>query len=108
MVEFDAEPEHINVSFYDNQSILELLDDLSKTDEQQCKWINVNGLSWDVISALGKAKQFHRLAIEDVLSRKNRTKADWYPDQAYSKFVQTGTRHVSCLLTIQSSSPSRN
>ena len=80
----DFYEEHMNVSFYDNQGISELLDDLAKADTTHCKWINVNGLSWDVISALAKAKRFHKLAIEDVLSRKNRTKADWYSDQAYS------------------------
>lgn len=43
----------------------------------KCRWINVNGLSWDVIQALGKYKRLHRLAIEDMLNTKNRTKADW-------------------------------
>ncbi|TVY49059.1 Cobalt/magnesium transport protein [Lachnellula occidentalis] len=49
----------------------------------QCRWINVNGLSWDVIGALGKHKRLHRLAIEDMLNTKNRTKADWYADHTY-------------------------
>ena len=44
----------------------------------QCRWINVNGLSWDVIQLLGNLKGFHRLAIEDLMNTKNRTKADWY------------------------------
>jgi Mg2+ and Co2+ transporter CorA len=43
----------------------------------KCRWINVNGLSWDVIQALGKYKDLHRLAIEDIMVTKNRTKADW-------------------------------
>ena len=51
-------------------------------DEKQaswikCRWINVNGLSWDVIQALGKHKRLHRLAIEDLVNTNNRTKADW-------------------------------
>ena len=44
----------------------------------KCRWINVNGLSWDVIQALGKYKRLHRLAIEDLINTRNRTKADWY------------------------------
>ena len=48
-----------------------------------CRWISVNGLSWDVIEALGKDKQFHSLAIEDLMNPRNRTKADWYYDQTY-------------------------
>ncbi|KAB8073952.1 hypothetical protein BDV29DRAFT_131401 [Aspergillus leporis] len=49
----------------------------------QCRWINVNGLSWDVIRALGNQKGLHRLAIEDLINTTNRTKVDWYSDHAY-------------------------
>ncbi|KAJ5939090.1 hypothetical protein N7466_002224 [Penicillium verhagenii] len=55
----------------------------------QCRWINVNGLSWDVIKILGNHKKLHRLAIEDVVHTTNRTKADWYSD------------HVFVVLTLQ-------
>ena len=43
----------------------------------KCRWINVNGLSWDVIQTLGQHKRLHRLAVEDILNTRNRTKADW-------------------------------
>lgn len=49
----------------------------------QCRWINVNGLSWDVISVLGNQKGLHRLALEDLINETNRTKVDWYSDHAY-------------------------
>jgi Mg2+ and Co2+ transporter CorA len=49
----------------------------------QCRWINVNGLSWDVIQMLGRYKNLHRLAIEDLMHPHNRTKVDWYSDHAY-------------------------
>lgn len=49
----------------------------------KCRWININGLSWDVIQCLGKWKRFHRLAIEDLVNTHNRTKADWYSDHTY-------------------------
>ncbi|CDM30981.1 hypothetical protein DTO013E5_375 [Penicillium roqueforti] len=49
----------------------------------QCRWINVNGLSWDVIKILGNHKRLHRLAIEDVVHDTNRTKVDWYSDHAF-------------------------
>ncbi|KAI1810367.1 hypothetical protein GGS20DRAFT_579931 [Poronia punctata] len=49
----------------------------------KCRWINVNGLSWDVIQALGKYKDLHRLAIEDIMNTRNRTKADWYAGHAF-------------------------
>ncbi|PWY94304.1 cora family metal ion transporter [Aspergillus sclerotioniger CBS 115572] len=49
----------------------------------QCRWINVNGLSWDAIRILGNQKGLHRLAIEDLINATNRTKVDWYSDHAY-------------------------
>ncbi|TVY82274.1 Cobalt/magnesium transport protein CorA [Lachnellula suecica] len=63
----------------------ELIQFLEKEQESwiQCRWINVNGLSWDVIGALGKHKRLHRLAIEDMVNTNNRTKADWYADHTY-------------------------
>jgi Mg2+ and Co2+ transporter CorA len=48
-----------------------------------CRWINVNGLSWDVIKMLGNYRGLHRLAIEDLMNTRNRTKADWYADHTY-------------------------
>lgn len=44
----------------------------------KCRWINVNGLSWDVIQVLGRHKNLHKLAIEDIMNTRNRTKAEWY------------------------------
>jgi Mg2+ and Co2+ transporter CorA len=43
----------------------------------KCRWINVNGLSWDVIKALGRHKNLHKLALEDIMNTRNRTKAEW-------------------------------
>ncbi|KAH6625090.1 hypothetical protein B0J18DRAFT_479925 [Chaetomium sp. MPI-SDFR-AT-0129] len=48
-----------------------------------CRWINVNGLSWDVIQTLGRSKNLHRLAIEDIMNTRNRTKAEWFPTHAF-------------------------
>ena len=73
----------MKMQYLDNST----LDDfLAKPKDESfvCRWINVNGISWDVISAIGKAKRLHRLAIEDMINRKNRTKADWYTDHTYS------------------------
>ena len=60
-----------------------------RPDWALCRWISVNGLSWDVIKILGTDKGLHRLAIEDLLSNNQRTKADWYSDHTYSMFYWT-------------------
>ncbi|KAJ5423690.1 Mg2+ transporter protein CorA-like/Zinc transport protein ZntB [Penicillium cf. griseofulvum] len=66
----------------DNDTLEQFLE-REKEPWVQCRWINVNGLSWDVIQILGNHKRLHRLAIEDVVHTTNRTKADWYSDHAF-------------------------
>jgi hypothetical protein len=67
----------------DNDTLDEFLQE-EKEDWVACRWINVNGLSWDVIKALGTYKGLHPLATEDLMNTRGRTKVDWYSDQAYS------------------------
>ena len=80
----DFSQDKMDVQFLDNDNLEEFLEEPRPSDKP-CRWISVNGLSWDVIRVLGVHKGFHRLAIEDMLNRKNRTKADWYSDHTYSK-----------------------
>ncbi|KAL9090357.1 MAG: hypothetical protein Q9165_005391 [Trypethelium subeluteriae] len=54
-----------------------------REDWVACRWISVDGLSWDVIKTLGNAKGLHRLAIEDMLNTRSRTKVDYYFDHAF-------------------------
>lgn len=69
----------------DNRSFAPFMEE-AKPDWVVCRWININGLSWDIIKLLGRDKSLHRLAIEDLLNTRNRTKADWYSDHTYSQF----------------------
>ncbi|KAL5435982.1 hypothetical protein PMIN07_003904 [Paraphaeosphaeria minitans] len=66
----------------DNVTLEAFLRDHPK-DPNQCRWINVNGLSFDVIRTLGNTHSLHRLAIEDLMNTRGRTKVDWYSDQAF-------------------------
>lgn len=63
-------------NLYDNAGFVELMEK-KQDDWIKCRWINVNGLSWDVIQAVGKHKKLHRLSIEDMINTHNRTKVDW-------------------------------
>ncbi|KAF1815444.1 hypothetical protein P152DRAFT_470878 [Eremomyces bilateralis CBS 781.70] len=69
-------------------------------EKTKCRWINVNGLSWDVIQMLGNYKKLHRLAIEDLMNtRGSRTKTDWYSDHCFvlltlQKLVKLGPLHL--------------
>ena len=78
----DFSQDKMYVQFLDNDTLEDFLEE-PRPGDTKCRWISVNGLSWDVISLLGIKKGFHRLAIEDMLNRRNRTKADWYSDHTY-------------------------
>ncbi|KAM5353914.1 hypothetical protein ACJ41O_000564 [Fusarium nematophilum] len=67
---------------FDNEGFISFLEE-PKEDWAKCRWINVNGLSWDVIQAVGNKKKLHKLALEDLMQIRNRTKCDWYPNHAF-------------------------
>lgn len=66
----------------DNEGIHELLT-IPRPEGRSCRWISVNGLSYDVIKAIGRQYKLHRLAVEDLIHTHSRTKVDWYRDHAY-------------------------
>lgn len=80
----DFSQDHFQMHRLDNEALGTFMKQ-PRPDWATCRWINVNGLSWDVIKLLGNDKGLHRLAIEDMLNTKNRTKADWYSDHTYSE-----------------------
>ncbi|TFL06266.1 hypothetical protein BDV98DRAFT_499232 [Pterulicium gracile] len=53
------------------------------------RWINVGGVSWDLISALAIKYDLHPLAIEDVLHTRDhsRSKADYYSKHLFIRAV---------------------
>ena len=66
----------------DNETIAQVLEE-PRSEGSVCRWISVNGLSWDVIRSIGKKYPLHRLAVEDLIHTHSRTKVDWYKDQAF-------------------------
>ncbi|KAL9119530.1 MAG: hypothetical protein Q9187_003919 [Circinaria calcarea] len=72
----DFSQDDIQIRHLDNDSLRTSLE-IPREDWVVCRWINVNGISGDVIQLLASYKNFHRLAIEDMLNNHNRTKADW-------------------------------
>jgi hypothetical protein len=72
----DFSEDHIVIHKLDNDGLIEFLR-TSQPSWVKCRWVNVNGLSWDVIQALGQHKQLCSSAIEDLMNIRNRTKANW-------------------------------
>jgi hypothetical protein len=86
VVDFSAD--RIQTYQIDNDTLQEFVKK-PKDEWVECRWVNVNGLDFDVISELTTHKNLHRLAIEDLMTgREQRTKVDWYSDQAFSKWVR--------------------
>jgi len=77
----DFSETRISVQKADNGTLFDVLE-APKPEDTKCRWINVNGLSWDVIKTIGNRFRLHRLAIEDLIHTHSRTKVDWYSDQA--------------------------
>ncbi|RDX50495.1 hypothetical protein OH76DRAFT_1482272 [Lentinus brumalis] len=53
------------------------------------RWINIGGISWDVISALALKYDLHPLALEDVLHQRGhaRSKVDYYPQHLFIRML---------------------
>ncbi|KAJ4391775.1 hypothetical protein N0V93_005395 [Gnomoniopsis smithogilvyi] len=89
----DFSHEEIDVNRFTNDTLPPFLQE-AQPDWAKCRWINVNGLSWDVISTLGKYKRLHKLSIEDIMNPRNRTKTDWYANHAYLVFTMLKLSHL--------------
>jgi len=77
-------PSRARFNTYNNKEFIEWVNKPSATAKREIwnkvRWINIAGVSYDVISALALRYDLHPLSIEDVLhGRKNaRSKADYY------------------------------
>ena len=72
----DFSEDHIEEHELENYSLREFLDK-PRPQWASCRWISVDGLSWDVIKLLGNKNGLHRLAIEDLMNTRSRPKVDW-------------------------------
>ncbi|KAI6136115.1 hypothetical protein F5141DRAFT_996716 [Pisolithus sp. B1] len=71
-----------------NREFVSLLTDREAGEREgwvKVRWINICGVSWDVISTLALHYDLHPLAVEDVLHRRShlRSKADYYPKHLF-------------------------
>ncbi|KAF9387946.1 hypothetical protein CPB97_001837 [Podila verticillata] len=65
-----------------NQEFLQWLEQ-PRPQWSKVRWININGMSWDVIKEISLKYDLHHLAVEDLLHVPQRTKVDIYPKQTY-------------------------
>lgn len=75
-----------------NKTFINMLqhEDASKREPWvKVRWINIGGISWDVMSALAIKYSLHPLALEDVLHQRGhaRSKADYYNNHLFLRVL---------------------
>ncbi|PCH36397.1 hypothetical protein WOLCODRAFT_82117 [Wolfiporia cocos MD-104 SS10] len=76
-----------------NSELVDMLSDDAASQREPwaaVRWINVGGISWDVISALALRYDMHPLAVEDLLHHPYghaRSKADYYPKHLFLRLL---------------------
>ncbi|KAF7311667.1 CorA-like protein [Mycena kentingensis (nom. inval.)] len=76
----------------ENEEFLRFLRDAAPDDDlpaSTLRWINVGGISWDVMSALALRYDIHPLALEDILHEQghNHSKADYYAEHIFIRVL---------------------
>ncbi|THH04885.1 hypothetical protein EW145_g5200 [Phellinidium pouzarii] len=78
----------------ENKGFIEFMDDPKASKREpwvKVRWINVGGVSWDVISSLALRHDMHPLALEDVLHQRTkqaRSKADYYMQHLFIRVLR--------------------
>lgn len=88
-----------------HHELMRLKDHLSRSRPiwSRVRWINVNGLNWDVIKLLALQYQLHPLAVEDCVHTSARSKSEYYKHHlfvhaAVHTLVDNGTDITDCSL----------
>ncbi|KAK0638632.1 hypothetical protein B0T16DRAFT_338648 [Cercophora newfieldiana] len=78
---FDFSPENLMIRRYDNDT-LKYFTDEPQPRWAKCRWISVNGLSWDVIQVIAREYRLDRLGVQYMLDTRSRTKAEMFPNHS--------------------------
>jgi Mg2+ and Co2+ transporter CorA len=75
-----------------NKSFVDMMGNEAASSREpwvKVRWINIGGISWDVISALALKYDIHPLALEDVLHQRghHRSKADYYQKHLFLRVL---------------------
>lgn len=67
---------------FGNEDFLRFMDS-PKPEWSKIRWINVNGMSFDIMRKLSNTYSLHQLSVEDALHFPTRTKIDHYAEHSY-------------------------
>ncbi|KAF8899336.1 magnesium transporter [Infundibulicybe gibba] len=75
-----------------NREFVNLMGDHKASEREpwvKARWINIGGMSWDVIKAVSLRYDLHPLALEDIFHTRSQTrsKADYYPRHLFLRIL---------------------
>ncbi|KAG5642391.1 hypothetical protein DXG03_002849 [Asterophora parasitica] len=81
-----------SVSRMKNAEFINMMEDSEASEREpwvKVRWINIGGLSWDVMKAVSIKYDLHPLAIEDIFHTRsqNRSKADYYSKHLFLRVL---------------------
>ncbi|KAF7322699.1 CorA-like protein [Mycena chlorophos] len=85
----DYSHETITCTRMGNAEFTKFLDQEVPRAAGSLRWINVGGISWDVVSKLAQRYGLHPLALEDILHEQghNHSKADYYKEHLFLRVL---------------------
>lgn len=80
---------HLKSTRLNNANLEAFLAQPYRATAKHVRWINVSGISWDVISLLARQYELHPLSIEDIYSGEKiaRSKVDYYPQHVFLRLL---------------------
>ncbi|KAF8185011.1 hypothetical protein K438DRAFT_1837261 [Mycena galopus ATCC 62051] len=91
----DFSSEHVLLNTLSNAEFVDLMKhpapkrEPNAAEKRSLRWINIGGISWDVLSALALRYDLHALALEDILHEQghNQSKADYYHQHLFLRVL---------------------
>ncbi|KAJ7702430.1 hypothetical protein B0H17DRAFT_1044315 [Mycena rosella] len=85
----DFSNEHFAHTTLSNAEFVALMKEPKDQTTRPLRWINVGGISWDVLSAMTLRYDLHALALEDILQEQghNQSKADYYRQHLFLRVL---------------------
>ncbi|KAJ7074378.1 magnesium transporter [Mycena amicta] len=86
---WDYSPENVTRTPMTNEGLVHFLQQAPPEASSHLRWINVGGISWDVVSSLARRYQLHPLSLEDILHEQghNHSKADYYQQHLFIRVL---------------------
>ncbi|GBF99998.1 hypothetical protein Rsub_12725 [Raphidocelis subcapitata] len=80
-----------------SNAMLPMLLDRPRPEWSRVRWLNIMGLSWELVLQLARRYDWHPLAVEDLMHTPQRIKADFYEDHLFVSLARFSIQSPSTL-----------